>query len=120
MLVWSEPIDLRKGVDGLSALVRRVGEDVYSGHFYVFVSRRADRLKVLTWQRGGFVLLYKLLDGGRFRLPETASAQLDLDGAELAMLLDGVDLRTVRRTDAWKPKKRPEIRKRGIDIAPRP
>ncbi|WP_147476439.1 MULTISPECIES: IS66 family insertion sequence element accessory protein TnpB, partial [Corallococcus] len=54
-----EPVDMRKSIDGLMALVRGAwGEDVYSGHLFAFVSRRGDRIKVLTWSRGGFVLLY--------------------------------------------------------------
>ncbi len=106
VLVWNEAIDLRKGFDGLSGLVRRAGEDVYSGHLYVFISRRADRLKVLSWQRGGFVMLYKRLERGRFRLPDHAPALLSLDGAQLAMLLDGVDLRNVRRIKGWEPRKK--------------
>lgn len=108
VLVWNEAVDLRKGFDGLSALVRYAGEDVYAGHLYVFISRRADRLKVLCWQRGGFVLLYKRLERGRFRLPANAPARLSLDGAELAMLLDGVDLRDVHRLEAWEPPKKPK------------
>ena len=51
----AEPTDMRKGFDGMSALVTASGLDVFSGHMFVFVSRRGDRAKVLTWQRGGFV-----------------------------------------------------------------
>lgn len=45
-----EPVDMRKGIDGLSALVRQFGEDVFSGHLFVFISKRGDRLKILTWE----------------------------------------------------------------------
>ncbi len=59
-----ELVDMRKSIDGLIALVRGAwGEDIYSGHLFAFVSRRGDRVKVLTWSRGGFVLLYKRLEG---------------------------------------------------------
>ncbi len=59
------PVDMRKSIDGLMALVRAAwGEDVYSGHLFAFVSRKGDRVKVLTWSRGGFVLLYKRLEAG--------------------------------------------------------
>jgi len=54
-------IDLRKSIDGLGAIVSERGHDLYSGHLYVFVSRRGDRLKILTWSGGGFVLYYKRL-----------------------------------------------------------
>ena len=56
ILLWSEPFDMRKGVDGLAGLVRAAGEDALSGHLCVFVSRLRDRVKMLTWQRGGFVV----------------------------------------------------------------
>ncbi|WP_140854927.1 IS66 family insertion sequence element accessory protein TnpB [Myxococcus xanthus] len=60
VVLATEPVDMRKSIDGLMALVRTAwGEDVYSGHLFAFVSRRGDRIKVLTWSRGGFVLLYK-------------------------------------------------------------
>lgn len=104
----SEPTDMRKGFDGLSALVSGRGEDVFSGHLFVFVSRRSDRVKVLMWERGGFVLWYKRLERGRFRMPpmEGSEQTVELDGGQLAMLLDGVDLSRVRRTKVWEPRRR--------------
>jgi transposase len=70
ILLATEPVDMRKSIDGLMALVRNGwGEDVYSGHLFVFVSRRGERVKVLTFSRGGFILYYKRLETGRFRLP---------------------------------------------------
>lgn len=102
----TEPTDMRKGHDGLAALVAAQGNDVYSGHLFVFLSKRCNRAKVLWWDRGGYVLWYKRLERGRFRRPHIASATntVRLDPAQLAMLLDGVDLDQVRRTRAWKPK----------------
>ncbi|NNC09320.1 IS66 family insertion sequence element accessory protein TnpB, partial [Corallococcus exiguus] len=67
------------------ALVRAEwGEDVYSGHLFAFVSRKGDRVKVLTWSRGGFVLLYKRLETGRFRLPrvEAEAKAVTLDATQ--------------------------------------
>ncbi|RKG55539.1 transposase [Corallococcus sp. CA054B] len=101
-----EPVDMRKSIDGLMALVRTAwGEDVYSGHLFAFVSRRGDRIKVLTWSRGGFVLLYKRLETGRFRLPrvDAEAKAVTLDATQLAMLLDGIDVADVRRPPAWSP-----------------
>jgi transposase len=97
---------MRKSIDGLMALVRCAwGEDVYSGHLFAFVSRRGDRVKILTFSRGGFVLYYKRLERGRFRLPPVdASAQsIALDATQLAMLLDGIDVAEVKRQPAWTP-----------------
>lgn len=106
--LWTEPVDMRKGFDGLQALVRAAGMDVFSGHLFVFVSRRADRAKILTWERGGFVLWYKRLAKGTFRVgrdEDSASVEL-LDPGQLAMLLDGVDYRKVRRSKRWQPSPR--------------
>ncbi len=102
----TEPVDLRRGHDGLCALVRsRYDRDPYDGSLFVFVGRRGDRIKVLYWDRGGFMLLYKRLERGRFKIPPvpTNATSVALDAASLAMLLDGVDLASVRRVAAWKP-----------------
>jgi transposase len=103
----TEPVDLRRGHDGLCALVRTLwGRDPYDGSVFAFVGRRGDRIKLLSWDRGGFVLLYKRLERGRFRLPRIAAdaTSITLDGASLAMLLAGVDLTSVRRIPAWSPR----------------
>jgi len=104
----AQPTDMRKGFDGLAALVEAWGEDIYEGHLYVFVSRRGDRVKVLTWDRGGFVLWYKRLERGRFRMPALTGDEetMELDSGQLAMLLDGVDLTRVRRQKVWEPRKK--------------
>ena len=67
--VASEPVDIRKGMDALAGWVEENGLDVYSGHLFVFLSKRMTHVKVLTWSRGGFVLLAKRLEEGRFRFP---------------------------------------------------
>lgn len=108
IFLWTEPVDMRKGFDGLQALVRAADMDVFSGHLFVFVSRRADRAKILTWERGGFVLWYKRLSKGTFgvrRSGDATSVEL-LDPGQLAMLLDGVDYKKVRRSRRWEPKLR--------------
>lgn len=100
--------DMRKGFDGLAALVEAQGLDLYSGHLFAFLSARRDRVKILTWDRGGFVLYYKRLEKGQFRRPvvDTLTGHVRLDAAELTMLLDGVDLARVRRVQAWQPPSR--------------
>jgi transposase len=103
-----EPVDLRRGHDGLSALVRaRFNMDPLEGDLFVFVGRRVDRVKILFWDRGGFVLYYKRLARGRFRMPKVAAGadRVVLDATELAMLLGGFDL-SLRRTQAWEPRSR--------------
>lgn len=104
----TEPVDLRRGHDGLTALVRtRFGMDPLEGHLFVFVGRRVDRVKILFWDRGGFVLYYKRLAQGRFRMPKVDSGadRVVLDGTELAMLLGGFDLAGARRVAAWQPRR---------------
>jgi transposase len=100
------PIDLRKGFDGLAAIVRNEWRrDVFSGHLFVFLGRRADRVKILFWDRNGYVLYVKRLERGRFRLPviEAGQSTVTLEGGELTMLLDGLELRDIRRQARWQP-----------------
>jgi len=108
----AQPTDMRKGFDGLAALVKARGAEVFSGHLFVFVSRRGDRVKVLHWDRGGFVLWYKRLERGRFRMPamHLEEESMELDSGQLAMLLDGVDLTRVRRQRVWEPREKPARR----------
>jgi len=104
-LVFSEPADMRKGFDGLTALVMAAGESPYSGDLYVFLSRRRDRAKILTHQRGGMELWCKRLDRGSFKWQvPTGTDRLQLDSTALAMLLDGIDFARVRRPEHWKPR----------------
>jgi transposase len=98
---------MAKSHDGLAALVvERFGDDPFSGNLFVFLGRRGDRCKILWWERGGFVVYYKRLERGRMRLPAITrgASRVVLDGAQLAMLLDGIDLARVTRPAAWSPK----------------
>jgi transposase len=109
IVLATSAVDMRKSIDGLMAVVRSsFGEDVYSGHLFVFVSRRGDRVKILTFSRGGFILYYKRLEQGRFRLPrvEAEAQSVRLDATQLTMLLDGIDVAEVKRPAAWEPPKR--------------
>lgn len=99
--------DLRKGFNGLSGIVREWGLDLYSGHLFVFFSRRGNSVKILTWDRGGFVVWHKRLEWGRYKIPKITNdaARVELDGGQLSMLLDGIDLSKVRRQKRWEPQK---------------
>jgi transposase len=106
ILIGSTPIDMRKSIDGLTAIVRdELQEDVYSGHLFVFVSRRGDRVKILGFDHGGFVLYYKRLERGQFRLPhmDPNAMAVEIDATQLTMLLDGIDYGRVRRPTHWEP-----------------
>lgn len=91
--------DMRCGFDRLAQLAQSVlGQDPSSGHLFIFRSRDGDRLKILYWDRDGYALWYKRLEQGTFRLPRSDAGAVshELGASELAMLLDGVDLRTLR------------------------
>ena len=94
------PTDLRKGYDGLSALVREsLGRDPTSGDLFLFVSRNRIRAKVLLWDGTGLCVFMKRLERGRFAAPweRTRGLQIELTPAELGLLLDGCDLVGRRR-----------------------
>jgi transposase len=116
VFVTAEPIDLRRGHDGLAALVRsQWGDELFAGHLFAFFGRRCDRCKILFWDRGGLVLYYKRLERGRFRPPAVTSdgKAAEMDMTALAMLLDGIDVKRVRRPALWRPKL--DRRTQGID-----
>ena len=100
--IWmtSEATDMRCGFDRLAERVKTViGENPQSGHLFVFRSRRGDRLKILVWDRDGFVLWYKRLELGVFKLPriEQGARSVELRASELAMILDGIDVSKLKR-----------------------
>jgi transposase len=95
----AEPADLRKSFDGLAALVRDfLGVDPLSGHLFVFRNKAGDRLKLLYWEAGGYAIWYKRLEAGVFQFPRAGTAaRIEIRAADFAMLLDGVDLESVKR-----------------------
>jgi transposase len=106
MFVATERVDGRKGIDGLSALVRsQFAEDPLSGMMFVFFSRRADRVRVLYWDRDGYVLITKRLEKGTYRLPWRAEqGRVVIEGAELLLVLEGIELRGAGRRARWSPR----------------
>ena len=100
--IWlaAEAADMRCGFDRLAERVKAlIGQDPLSGHLFVFRSRRGDRLKILVWDRDGFVLWYKRLETGVFKLPpvEAGASSVELRASELAMVLDGIDVSKLKR-----------------------
>ena len=93
--------DMRKSFDTLAALVIEVIEqDPQSGHLFLFVNRRRDRLKVLWWDRSGYCLLAKRLEHGQFRVFDRANGNagsFEMSSSELALILEGIDLRGAKR-----------------------
>jgi transposase len=105
--VAAMPTDLRKSFDGLSALVASsLQHDPLTGHLYVFLNRRADQVRILFWDRTGFVVYAKRLARGRFhfRWVQTEGAtHVEVEAAELALMLEGIDLAGSKRRSRWQP-----------------
>lgn len=102
IFLYSQSVDMRKGFDGLSGIVvQQMRADVLSGDAYVFVGRRRDRLKLLVWESSGFVLYYKRLEAGTFRLPTGKQVSVELSPTELWALLEGLDVEVKQRRRRW-------------------
>ncbi len=92
--------DMRKSFDGLAQMVREfLGADPLSGHLFVFRNKRGDRLKLLYWDGDGLAYWYKRLEIGNYRFPAVTGDGhgLEIRAADLTMILDGVDLSSVKR-----------------------
>jgi transposase len=100
--IWlcTGPTDMRRGFDRLAEQAQQVTrQDPHAGHVFVFRSRGGDRLKVLYWDKDGYALWYKRLEEGTFKVPKLVAEQpsVELRASELAMILDGIDLASVKR-----------------------
>jgi len=94
--------DMRKGMDGLAALVQTtLAENPFSGHIFVFRGRRGDLVKLMWWSGDGLCLFVKRLERGRFVWPQATSGTVALSAAQLSMLLEGIDWR--RPVKTWRP-----------------
>jgi transposase len=99
------PSDMRRGFDRLAEQAQQMTrQDPRAGHLFLFRSRGGDRLKALYFDRDGYALWYKRLEEGTFKLPKIAAHQssVELKASELAMLLDGIDLASVRRVPRYR------------------
>jgi len=102
----TEPVNLRKSFEGLSNEVRTVlAADPICGHVFLFLNRRRTQVKLLLWTRGGFTIVHKRLERGRFAFPRPAAeaTHVELDAHELAMLLEGLVASTTRAAARWSP-----------------
>lgn len=104
IFVAIEPTDLRKSFDGLAALVAgRFGRDVFDGDLFVFANRRGTQLRILYWDRDGYVIWMKRLEAGTFRRPPSGTATseprhvIEIDNARLTLMLEGVDAKIITK-----------------------
>ncbi len=92
VLLCRDPVDMRKSINGLSILVEEVLErDPFSPQLFAFCNRKRDKVKILYWERSGFVLWYKRLEKQRFPWPRSGDEVVSMTGRELNWLLDGID-----------------------------
>jgi transposase len=108
--IWlaTQPADMRWGFDRLADLANVItNQNPMDGHLFLFRGRNGDRLKILYWDRDGYALWYKRLEEGVFKMPriEADARSVELRASELAMMLDGIDLRSIKRAKRFSRKK---------------
>jgi transposase len=106
----AEPADMRRSFDALAQDVMDfLGEDPMSGHLFVFRSRRGNRVKILFWDRSGYVLYYKRIEKGIFRFPQADGDRIEIEAAELSLILEGIDLAGAKRRPRFVPRRRASV-----------
>lgn len=104
--VAAQPVDARKSFDGLSTLIEaEFGLEPLSGHLFVFLNRRGHVVQMIFWDRNGFCIVKKRLEAGTFKLArvvEDGATHVELDSAELAMMLEGIELAGATRRKRYK------------------
>ena len=104
VFLFLKPVDMRKSFRGLCQLTESVlKEDPASGHWFVFINRRRDRLKLLTFEGDGFSIYYKHLTSGGFQTPTSQDeTQLEIDVTQLSLILHGIDLESAKRRKRYR------------------
>ena len=102
VFLYREPTDMRKSFQGLVALTESVlRQDPLSGHLFVFINRRRDRIKILYWGGIGFCIWYQQLEQGTYQLPGADALaeqdQLEISSAQLSLILHGIELSSARQ-----------------------
>lgn len=100
VFLFMEAVDMRKSFRGLCLLAESVlKQDPASGHWFAFINRRRDRLKLLGWDGQGFWIWYKRLETGVFEKPTSRAnpTQMEIDVTQLSLIINGIDLRSVKR-----------------------
>lgn len=104
IFLFSQPTDMRKSFCGLAGLVRdSLGREPNDGSLFLFINRNKDKLKALYWDRDGLALWYKRLESGTFeRITDQGKLTVQIDAAELAMLLGGISIENAKRRKRFK------------------
>jgi len=101
--LYRQPTDMRKGFNGLSGLVRQhISHALLSGDVFIFLNKRRDRIKLLVWDRTGFVVWYKVLERGTFELPASEKDSLELSWTDIQLLLEGIEIKSVKRRKRYR------------------
>jgi transposase len=107
IFVAVEPVDARKSYDGLSALVEsHFGQDLLAGYLYAFINRRGHQIQLLFWDRNGICIVKKRLESGTFKLvrrPDGEATHVEINSAELALMLEGIELQDAKRRKRFRP-----------------
>ncbi len=105
VFVATKPVDFRKGLDGLSAVVQeQLKLDPFGGSIFVFRSKRADRVKILVWDGTGLTMIYKRLELGKFSWPRIEDGVMRLSMAQLSALFEGLEWQRVHSRRAHRPR----------------
>ncbi len=106
IFLYCPAADLRRGFDGLAAIVHEaMGEDPLSGSLYIFLNRRRNRIKLLYWDVDGYAIWMKRLERGSFELPRSAdshSVGVKITASQLSLILEGIELSSVRRRKRYR------------------
>ena len=105
IFLYSKDVDMRKSFDGLHAIVQEEFQrDVRAGDLFLFLNRRLDRIKLLHWDGDGMTIWMKRLEAGRYQRPRISpdATHVEMDATDLAILLTGIDLATVKRRPRYR------------------
>jgi len=102
--LYSPPCDMRKGFNGLSGLIRdKMKGDPLDGSVYIFINRRRDKMKMLVWEEGGFMLYYKRLEAGTFDLPQVQKCEkIQINWETLMFIIRGIKLEKIIKKKRYK------------------
>jgi transposase len=104
--LYREPTDIRRSFDGLCGLVTdRLGQNPMSGDVFIFINKPRNRMKLLKWEPGGFVLFYKRLESGTFELPDLSIAGISqqIGYGQLTMMVTGISMRYAKKRRRFLP-----------------